>query len=678
MSAVFRGSLQRKLLVVMLATTLLALVIALGAMIAYDVRSYHQGWVNDVSAQAELIGRTTAPALEFGDARMASENLALLRFQPKMRAAAIYGPRGEQFATYTLPGVEAAFPRLPELDNESVRTGDLVVFRRIVAHGEILGTVYLRAKYELYDRIWSYSGIAGLVAVLAMSIALLVSFRLQRIITEPILAIGSAAREVIERRDYSRRVENRSDDEVGALIGAFNEMMAEIERRTSALETSNQEKAREVDERRIAQQQIMQLNEELEQRVRDRTAALEQTNEELVVATAAAHGANRAKSEFLSNMSHELRTPLNAIIGFGQLLTTAEAQLMAPERNKEFIDHIVEAGRHLLTLINDILNLAQIEAGKLSVSVEAVALKDILADCRAMTEAMAEQRNIRLLFPAAAEMFVRADRTRLKQVLLNLLSNAVKYNRDMGSVVVGCTQEGPDLVRISVQDTGIGLRPEQLQSLFQPFNRLGQEAGVQEGTGIGLVLTKRLVELMGGTLGVTSSPGIGTVFWIELPSAGGIAKPVPEAEAAPAPQPARETRGDADAPLTVLCVEDNPVSLKLIREFIGARTDLRLLTASNGRAGLDMARDHLPDVILMDNNMPVMSGREAQRFLAADPATATIPVIALSANAMREDIAASLAAGYFRYLTKPVDFEQLMEALDAALSAARQRKQSSS
>ncbi|HZV93943.1 MAG TPA: ATP-binding protein [Caldimonas sp.] len=447
-------------------------------------------------------------------------------------------------------------------------------------------------------------------------------------------------------------------------------MMGEIEQRTHALETSNLEKVREVEERRVAQQQVMSLNEELERRVLERTAELERSNGELVVATAAAHEANRAKSEFLSNMSHELRTPLNAIIGFGQLLAAGEARLSTPERNKEFVNHIVEAGRHLLTLINDILNLAQIEAGKLSVSVEEVILAEVLDECRAMAETMANQRNIRLLFPPRDAITIRADRTRIKQVLLNLLSNAVKYNRDMGSVVVGCERVRPQAIRISVQDTGIGMRAEQLKSLFQPFNRLGQEAGVQEGTGIGLVLTKRLVELMGGSLSVTSTPGVGTVFSIELEAT--------EAESQAARAEPVETGTDRSASesatMTVLCVEDNPVSLKLIEEVVGAREGIRLLTAANGRDGLAVARARLPDVILMDNNMPVMSGREAQRLLSADPRTANIPVIAISANAMTGAVAEGLAAGYFRYLTKPVDLGDLRRALDDALALAMQRR----
>ncbi|MGH8795516.1 MAG: CHASE sensor domain-containing protein, partial [Caldimonas sp.] len=278
MKPIFQGSLQRKLLGVMLATTLVALVVALGAMIAYDLRAYHKGWVGDVNAQAELIGRTTAPALEFDDARMANENLALLRFQPKMRAAAIYGPRGELFATYNAAGASSAFPNLPEADGVVIQSGNLVVFKRIVSDGRILGTVYLRAQYELYDRVWSYAGIALIVALIAMLVALGVSYWLQRIITRPILEVGSAARQVVEQRDYSRRVTKSGDTEIGALVDAFNEMMGEIEQRTQALEASNRDKEREVDERRVAQQEVMRLNEELERRVRERTAQLEHSN----------------------------------------------------------------------------------------------------------------------------------------------------------------------------------------------------------------------------------------------------------------------------------------------------------------------------------------------------------------------------------------------------------------
>jgi signal transduction histidine kinase len=665
------GSLRRKLLGVVLLTTLVAVVVALGSMVAYDLRAYHKFWLADMESRALLIGHTAAAALAADDPRIAQENLAELRDQPKVRAAAVYNTRGVVVARYLSDGQPAEFPALPGADGAEVDGRSVVVFRRIVEHGQILGTVYLLADYELYDRLLSYAGIAVLVATIAMAVATLVSAWLRQIVLRPILAIGDAAHEVVERQDYSRRVEQRSDDELGALAAAFNNMMAEIERRTVALEASNRDKAREVDERREAEQEVLRLNEELERRVHERTAALERSNAELALASDAAESANRAKSEFLSNMSHELRTPLNAIIGFGQMLSLADPATLDAERNKAYLDHIVKAGHHLLSLINDILNMAQIEAGKLTLSIESIRLAEVLAEVQSMTEPLAERRKVRLLFPSRVDATVKADRTRLKQVLLNLLSNAIKYNRESGSVVIHCMRIEPDHLRLSVQDTGIGMRPEQLEALFQPFNRLGQETSAQEGTGIGLVVTKRLVEMMGGTLGVSSTPGAGSLFWIELP-----ADAAPEYQTTVAmPLAASDDPAGGACATTVLCVEDNPASLELIEAALAMRPGVRLLTAPNGKRGIELARAHQPDVILMDNNMPVLSGTEAQAMLMRDARTAHIPVIAISANAMPDAVSKGLAAGFFRYLTKPIDLMALSQALDDAIDLAARRRQ---
>ena len=661
-------SLRTKLLGVVLVTTFVAVAVALTAMVGYDLHAYHRSWSDDMSAQAELLGRTTAAALTFDDAKAARENLGLLRLRPQVRAAAIYGARGALFASYVAKAGGRAIPTAAEPDGVQVQDGELTVFRQIVDNGDVLGTVYLRADYPLYARVLSYVEIALVVMLLAMLVAFVLSSRLQRLVTHPILAIAQIAREVVERRDYSRRVPKLSDDEVGTLVESFNDMMREIEQRTQALEASNREKAREVEERRGAQHEIMLLNQGLEQRVRERTSQLETSNRDLALATETAERANRAKSEFLSSMSHELRTPLNAIIGFGQLLD-ADGFPVTPEQRKEYTGHIVRAGNHLLSLINEILNLAQIESGRMTVSIESVQLGDLFDDCETMIAPLGARRGIRVLFPAQCKFGVKADRVRLKQVLLNLLSNAIKYNRDQGMVALACAGAGAGRVRISVQDTGIGLRPDQLESLFQPFNRLGQESGEVEGTGIGLVVTKRLVELMGGTIGVNSTPGVGSAFWIELNAADAAATRVADIAMRAPTESADDPRSRSNA--TVLCVDDNPASLRLVEEILRSRTQIRLLSAPDGRLGVELARAHLPQVILMDNNMPFLTGREAQAILSRDPLTANIPVIALTANAMPDAITQGLAAGFFRYLTKPIDVGELLEAVDSALEFSR-------
>jgi signal transduction histidine kinase/CheY-like chemotaxis protein len=661
------GSLRGKLIGVMLLTALVAVLVAISAMLAYDLHAYHRGWVDDVSTQAEMLGRHSAPALAFDDARVARENLAVLRFQPKIRAAAIYSARGAVFATYVADGepADAAIPPMPSLEAAVVEDGSLLVFRPIVENRDVVGTVYLRADYELYDRLLGYAGIALVATLVALLVAWVMTSWLRRIVLRPILDVGDAARDVIAREDYSRRVDQRRDDELGALVAAFNEMMGEIERRTETLAATNREKEREVDERRRAQDEVMRLNLALEQRVRDRTAALEQSNRELALATGEAERANQAKSDFLSSMSHELRTPLNAIIGFGQVLGADEGGLPA-DRRKAFLGHIVAAGQHLLTLINDILNLAQIEAGKVVLSPEPVGMAELLDECRILTDPLTAARGIRLLFPLSLDVVAHADRTRLKQVLLNLLSNAVKYNREQGSVAVECVYVASERLRVTVRDTGLGMRPDQLQSLFQPFNRLGQEHGKQQGTGIGLVVTKHLVELMGGTLGVSSTVGAGTEFCVDLPALP------PVAAQAGSPPAAGEVPSVSGGPAaTVLCVDDNPASLELVRALLAARPGVHLLSAENGQVGVEMARAHHPDVILMDNNMPVLSGALAQARLRDDPSTAHIPVIAVSANAMPDAVKQGLAAGFFRYLTKPLDPKALAEALDSALQQKR-------
>ena len=380
-------------------------------------------------------------------------------------------------------------------------------------------------------------------------------------------------------------------------------------------------------------------------------------------AMSVAEKANLAKSDFLSSMSHELRTPLSAILGFAQLMASGTPQPTPAQ--KRGIDQILQAGWYLLDLINEILDLALVESGKLSLSLEPVGLTEVMLECQTMMESQAQKRGITVTFePLAFPYVVRADRRRVKQVLINLLSNAIKYNSVGGTVCVRCAEITAGRICISVEDTGAGLTAQKITQLFQPFNRLGQETS-EQGTGIGLVMTKRLVELMGGFISVESVVDKGSIFSIEM-------------NMTVERQGVVGTLGDYGAPAqagaaadvnvrTVLYVEDNPANLMLVEDLIARRSDIRLLTARDGLSGVETAHNALPDVILMDLNLPGISGIRALRILAEDATTAHIPVIALSANAMPRDVEKGLDAGFFRYLTKPIKINEFMDTLDEAL-----------
>jgi PAS domain S-box-containing protein len=391
--------------------------------------------------------------------------------------------------------------------------------------------------------------------------------------------------------------------------------------------------------------------------------ALEEKNVQLEQATDVAEQASLAKSTFLSSISHELRTPLNAILGFSQLLEAGPPELTSQQDQR--LQQILKAGWYLLDLINEILDLAVIESGKMSLSRESVSLSEIMGECKSMIETQALTRGISVNFQTVdSAWYANVDRTRAKQVLVNLLSNAIKYNRVNGTVEVSCSSSAESLT-VCIKDTGQGLSPNQLVQLFQPFNRLGQENGKEEGTGIGLVVTKQLIELMGGTISVTSTVGIGSEFTIEL--IRDVSPRLANGNTMPrelVPQSGEEV---ADPWRTLLYVEDNPANLMLVEQIIDGIPSLRMFSATDGNAGVASARTHLPDVILMDINLPGISGTDAMKLLHMDPATKHIPIIALTANAMLRDIKNGLDAGFFRYLTKPIKINEFLNALDDAL-----------
>ncbi len=381
-----------------------------------------------------------------------------------------------------------------------------------------------------------------------------------------------------------------------------------------------------------------------------------------------------ARADLLSSLSHKLRSPLNTILGFAQLIDSDTPPPTLAQTAS--VEQILRAGWYLLDLITEILDMAQIDSGKMVLSIAPTSLTEVLRECESAVAPQGRKRGITMTFPEATlPYFVDADRARLKQILLGLLTNAIKFNRKNGTVVVGCSfvaaeRSIPEQIRVTVQDTGPGLPAARIAKLFQPFNRLPGSRSSHKGTEIGLGMSKRLVELMGGSMGIESKVGKGSMAWFEL---NATIDPAVTLTSEQHPAVAQGVVQEGGALLTVLHIEDDPANLKLVERLMSRRPQIRLISATEARLGIQMARANQPDLIIMDINLPGLSGTEALRILRADPATAHIVVVALSANAGPHDIALGLRAGFFRYLTKPFHFDQFLEMLDLALESAHHR-----
>src|SRR2546430_2392101 len=493
-------SVRRKLLAVVLLTTLTALLVAIAVMVGFDLRTYRQSLISDMTTQADLLGRTTAPALTFDDPRVAQENLELLHYRPQIRAAAIYNARGKIFASYSgSDGRE--FPKLPEADVTRIEGNELVLFKRIVDSREILGTVYLRADYELYDRLVGYLGIAAIVAAIAMLVAYVLSRQLQHIVTSPLLAIADVAREVTEKRTFSLRAPKLSKDEIGMLAESFNTMLAEIERATRDLQASNEVLGREIAEHNRAEQEILRLNTELEQRVKERTAQLEYTNGEL--------------EAFCYSVSHDLRAPLRAIDGFSQALLE-DFPKDVPEEARRYLSRIRSSTQRMGQLIEDLLNLARVSRGGLERR-----QADISELARqVVTELQNREPQRKVDISIWDGMRANADSRLLRAALENLIGNAWKFSSktDKARIEIGSLSDDGRAV-FYVRDNGAGFDMAYANKLFGAFQRL-HSGNEYQGTGIGLATVQRIVHRHGGRIWADAKPGKGAAFYFTLESDG--------------------------------------------------------------------------------------------------------------------------------------------------------------
>ena len=455
------------------------------------------------------------------------------------------------------------------------------------------------------------------IGVLVGAPALIVLFTVYLVhsIAAPIRHVGRAA-DALASGDATARAPQEGVREVAALGTSFNRMAATIAQNRAVMAAHNRELDR---------------------------------------ATREAERANQAKSEFISRMSHELRTPLNAILGFTQLLGLDELD----DEQRECVDQVMRAGRHLVQLVDEVLDIARIEAGELRISLEPIAASELIGETVALVAPLAEQRSIALVTTLADGTYVLADRQRLKQILLNLLSNAIKYNRAGGEVRVAVDLDESRRVAIAVSDTGAGILPEKLSQLFVPFERLGAEQSGTDGTGLGLALSRRLAESMGSTLEVQSAPGQGSTFTITL-----AAVPAPELPEEHEEEAAVSIIGDRK----ILYIEDNLDSLRLIERLLARYTKVTVLPAMQGSIGLELAREHLPDLVLLDLHLPDLAGDEVLIRLKAEPATREIPVIVLSADASPGQIRRQREAGAAAYVTKPIDVQKLLAVIEHCLS----------
>jgi signal transduction histidine kinase/CheY-like chemotaxis protein len=606
-----KSSIKRKLTSVIMVTSCVALLLACSAFLVYEWSAFRSDMVSQMSTLADITGKNCVFYFDFDRPDEAQKLLSNLSSDGHVLAACIY-KGGKLWAKFPPSISDASFPKLVEPPGYKFRRDSLLLFRTIVDpdNGKQVGTMFLQCDLKrIYSRIHRSVAIVSMVVVLAMIVALVLSARLQRVISEPVLNLSDTARVVSERKDYGLRAQKGSEDEVGVLIDSFNEMLAQIQKRDLELQEAR-------------------LNSER---------------------------ANQAKSSFLSFMSHELRTPLTSIIGFSEMLIT-DVRAEGRDEWADDLRRVYDSGKYLLELINDILDISKIEAGKMEVHVESFDVRALIKDLADVMKPLVDQKQNRLVLDRVENLGVmQADRVKVRQCLLNLLSNASKFTENgvISLSVQRTKKNGSEWLLFEVKDTGIGMSREQMDKLFRPFTQAEDSTSRRYGgTGLGLALTRNFCQIMGGDILVASEPAKGSTFTIELPAVtSGHSQSPPVVSAIP-------VQGNSEG--CVLVIDDDPAVHRLISEAL-VPEGYTLKFASNGKEGLRLAKELHPAVITLDVLMPELDGWVVLALIKADPELAGIPVIMLT---VRADKDFGFAMGVADYLQKPISRERLLTALN--------------
>ena len=623
------GSVRRKLIVMAVSTTFVGLLAACAAMLVYDLRTFQRYWVDDLTTQADIIASVTAPALAFNDAKSAHMNLAVLRVRPQVLDAAIYTAAGARFATFSQQAGAPGFPERPGVAGYRIDGGELVVTKPVIENGEMLGTVYLRARYGLFERMLNYAAILCGVLLGALAIAALVASRLQRSITRPLEAVTNVARAVMQRRDFSLRVPGNNSGEIGVLVEAFNDMLAEIGRRSHALQEAN-------------------LTLEHEMQVRHRA------EQALIVA-------DRRKDEFLATLAHELRNPLAPIRTGLDILRIRSGDAQATQRATDIMERQL---RQMVRLVDDLLDVSRINTGKFAIKMGRVELKAVVNDALEVVRSYIELHGHELAIELPDRpVFLHGDATRLAQILSNLLNNAAKYTNRGGRVSLSARVEDRSLI-VSVADNGIGIASDMLDNVFEMFVQVDSTLErTNAGLGVGLSLARRLVELHGGSIEARSA-GIsqGSEFTVRLPI---VVEPELPTKSTPAAFISAET-------YRILLADDNVDFVNSIGALLSAMGHSVVIT-HNGPDALTAAARFCPDYAFLDIGLPQMSGYDLARGIRRLTCGQMTLLVAVTGWGQEKDRQLAFEAGFDHHMVKPVRFEQIEEILSNRSLAKKMR-----